>query len=111
MKMRFGLGVLAYVAPTFALGFVWHLMLFHGYYVRLAIYRKDIINSLRVSCHLHLGFSICLHLPVRLRAAQWQPTVARAQLRGIRRRALVEFYDARRRGQERNDIGLRLFGD
>ena len=43
MKTRFGLGVLAYVVPTFALGFVWHLMLFHGYYERLAIYRKDII--------------------------------------------------------------------
>jgi hypothetical protein len=43
MKMRFGLGVLAYLMPTFALGFVWHLMLFHGYYERLAIYRKDII--------------------------------------------------------------------
>jgi hypothetical protein len=41
--MRFGLGVLAYLVPTFALGFVWHLMLFHGYYERLAIYREDII--------------------------------------------------------------------
>lgn len=43
MKIRFGLGVLAYLAPTFALGFVWHLVLFHGYYERLAIYRRDII--------------------------------------------------------------------
>jgi hypothetical protein len=43
MKMRFGLGVLAYLVPTFALGFVWHLVLFHDYYERLAIYRKDII--------------------------------------------------------------------
>src|SRR5215471_3304436 len=43
MKMRFGLGVLAYLAPTFALGFVWHLVLFHDYYEHLAIYRKDII--------------------------------------------------------------------
>jgi hypothetical protein len=43
MKMRFGLGVLAYLAPTFALGFVWHLMLFKGYYEHLAMYRKDII--------------------------------------------------------------------
>jgi len=43
MKMRFGLGVLAYLAPTFALGFVWHLVLFHDYYERLAVYRKDII--------------------------------------------------------------------
>ena len=43
MKMRFGLGVLAYLVPTFALGFVWHLMLFHDYYERLAVYRRDII--------------------------------------------------------------------
>lgn len=43
MKMRFGLGVLAYLVPTFALGFVWHLMLFHDHYKRLAIYRQDII--------------------------------------------------------------------
>ena len=43
MKMRFGLAVLAYLVPTFALGFVWHLVLFHDYYERLAIYRKDII--------------------------------------------------------------------
>jgi hypothetical protein len=43
MKMRFGLGVMAYLLPTFALGFVWHLMLFKGYYEHLAVYRKDII--------------------------------------------------------------------
>jgi hypothetical protein len=41
--MRFVLGVLAYVVPTFALGFVWHLVLFQGYYDRLAMYRHDII--------------------------------------------------------------------
>ncbi len=33
----------AYVVPTFALGFVWHLVLFKEYYEQLAIYRKDII--------------------------------------------------------------------
>jgi hypothetical protein len=43
MRMRFGLGVLAYVVPTFVLGFVWHLILFKGYYERLAMYRQDII--------------------------------------------------------------------
>ena len=36
-------GVLAYLAPTFALGFVWHLLLFENYYAALAIYRSDII--------------------------------------------------------------------
>lgn len=41
--MRFILGVLAYVVPTFALGFVWHLVLFESYYQALAIYRADII--------------------------------------------------------------------
>lgn len=40
---RFFLGVLAYVVPTFALGFVWHLILFEHYYAALAIYRSDII--------------------------------------------------------------------
>jgi hypothetical protein len=40
---RFTLGVLAYLVPTFALGFVWHLILFEEYYRALAIYRTDII--------------------------------------------------------------------
>jgi hypothetical protein len=41
--MRFILAVLAYLLPTFALGFVWHLVLFEHYYDALAIYRSDII--------------------------------------------------------------------
>jgi hypothetical protein len=41
--MRFGLAVLAYLVPTFTLGFVWHLILFKQYYAALAIYRSDII--------------------------------------------------------------------
>jgi hypothetical protein len=41
--MRFVLGILAYLVPTFALGFVWHLILFEHYYRALAIYRNDII--------------------------------------------------------------------
>jgi hypothetical protein len=41
--MRFMLAVLAYLVPTFALGFVWHLVLFQSYYDALAIYRRDII--------------------------------------------------------------------
>jgi ABC-type sugar transport system permease subunit len=43
MIKRICLGVLAYLAPTFALGFIWHLILFKDYYEALAIYRKDII--------------------------------------------------------------------
>jgi hypothetical protein len=43
---RFILGVLAYLVPTFALGIVWHLVLFEHYYDALAIYRSDIIIPL-----------------------------------------------------------------
>jgi hypothetical protein len=41
--LRYMLAVLAYLVPTFALGFVWHLVLFESYYDALAIYRHDII--------------------------------------------------------------------
>ncbi len=43
MTLRYGLAFLAYLVPTFALGFVWHLILFEDYYVALQIYRSDII--------------------------------------------------------------------
>ena len=43
MAVRFLLGVLAYVLPTFPLGYVWHLVVFRDYYEGLAIYRHDII--------------------------------------------------------------------
>jgi hypothetical protein len=36
-------GMLAYLVPTFALGFVWHLVLFKHYYDELAMYRSDVI--------------------------------------------------------------------
>jgi len=43
MTLRFVFGVLAYLVPTFALGFIWHLVLFQRDYEALAIYRQDII--------------------------------------------------------------------
>lgn len=43
MTFRFFVAVLAYLVPTFALGFVWHLILFDDYYAALRIYRSDII--------------------------------------------------------------------
>jgi hypothetical protein len=46
MTMRFCLAILAYLAPTFALGFVWHLILFADYYAALQIYRSDILVPL-----------------------------------------------------------------
>ncbi|TJW09361.1 MAG: hypothetical protein E5W82_21745 [Mesorhizobium sp.] len=49
---RFFLAVLAYVVPTFALGFVWHLVLFERYYAELAIYRSDIFLSMLIQAVL-----------------------------------------------------------
>jgi hypothetical protein len=43
MTKRIAIGAFSYLIPTFALGFVWHLVAFKGYYEALAIYRKDVI--------------------------------------------------------------------
>jgi hypothetical protein len=43
MMRRIVVGALAYLVPTFGLGFVWHLILFKTYYDALAVYRQDLI--------------------------------------------------------------------
>jgi hypothetical protein len=43
MSRRILLGALCYLLPTFALGFVWHLVAFKDYYDALGMYRKDVI--------------------------------------------------------------------
>jgi len=43
MNKRIAIGALCYLVPTFALGFVWHLVAFKSYYDALEIYRKDVI--------------------------------------------------------------------
>ena len=43
MSKKFWLGLAAYVIPTFALGYTWHLVLFAQQYQVLQIYRPDII--------------------------------------------------------------------
>lgn len=46
MSRRLLVSSVAYLLPTFALGFVWHLILFKEYYAGLQIYRGDIIVPL-----------------------------------------------------------------
>ena len=46
MSRRFALNFVAYLVPTFALGFVWHLVVFGQYYRELGIYRPDVIVPL-----------------------------------------------------------------
>ena len=43
MNKKFWLGLAAYVVPTFALGFAWHLFLFARHYEALQVYRADLI--------------------------------------------------------------------
>lgn len=43
MTKRIAIGAFSYLVPTFALGFVWHLIAFKGYYDALEMYRKDVI--------------------------------------------------------------------
>jgi hypothetical protein len=40
---RFVLAMLAYIIPTFPLGYIWHLVAFKGYYESLQVYRDDIL--------------------------------------------------------------------
>jgi hypothetical protein len=46
MNKNFWLAVLAYLLPTFPLGYVWHLVTFHEAYERLALYRPQVIIPL-----------------------------------------------------------------
>ena len=43
MRRAFLAAMLAYAVPTFVLGYVWHLQLFHARYEALGIYRPDVI--------------------------------------------------------------------
>lgn len=43
MRRRFGLYLLAYLVPTFLLGYFWHLRIFEARYQALEIYRSDVI--------------------------------------------------------------------
>lgn len=49
MDKKFWLAFLAYVLPTFPLGFFWHLSTFAENYRQLAIYREDVIIPMGLS--------------------------------------------------------------
>lgn len=54
MKRRI-LAVLAYVLPTFPLGYFWHLTIFADYYRSLAVYRDHLIIPFGVGAMLIQG--------------------------------------------------------
>lgn len=60
---QFALHLLAYLVPTFLLGFFWHLKWFHGHYRRLDIYREHPIIPLGFSSMLIQGVVFALVYP------------------------------------------------
>ncbi len=54
MKKRI-LSVLAYMLPTFPLGYFWHLTIFADYYKSLNVYREDIIIPFGIASMLIQG--------------------------------------------------------
>lgn len=54
--MRYLLGVLAYLVPSFPLGYFWHLRVFQGYYEALQVYRPEVIIPLGLLSMLMQGF-------------------------------------------------------
>lgn len=55
--MKRFLAVLAYVLPTFPLGYFWHLTVFAGYYKDLAVYRDDMVIPFGLASMLIQGFA------------------------------------------------------
>jgi hypothetical protein len=53
--MRRCLAIVAYVLPTFPLGYFWHLTVFASYYQSLAVYREDMLIPLGVLSMLVQG--------------------------------------------------------
>jgi hypothetical protein len=53
--MRRLLAILAYVLPTFPLGFFWHLTVFADYYKNLEVYRQDMLIPLGILSMLVQG--------------------------------------------------------
>lgn len=78
---RLGLGALAYLLPTFLLGFVWHLVLFKQYYDDLAMYRHDVIIPFGLLSMTIQGVSFAWvyeHSFARISAAPLQRTLVYA---------------------------------
>ena len=69
---KFWLGLAAYLVPTFALGFAWHLAIFAPLYQSLQIYRPDVIIPLGLLSMLIQGSILSWLYPRVMRTdASW----------------------------------------
>lgn len=56
MNKKLILAVLAYMLPTFPLGYFWHLTIFADFYKSLHVYRDDILIPFGIGAMLVQGF-------------------------------------------------------
>lgn len=75
MRRAFALTTLAYLVPTFLLGYTWHLVFFAGLYHQLGIYRPDVIVPFGFASMLLQGLLFAAAY-LRLAAAPWRVGVA-----------------------------------
>lgn len=82
MKKHFWLAALAYLLPTFALGYVWHLVTFHEAYERLALYRAQVIIPFGLTSMLIQALFIAWAYPrlFSTRREDWLASAARFAL-------------------------------
>jgi hypothetical protein len=82
MTKRFWLAALAYLLPTFPLGYAWHLVTFHEAYERLALYRAEVIIPLGLSSMLIQALFIAWAYPklFSTRREDWLASAAKLAL-------------------------------
>ena len=73
MNTQYWMAVLAYVLPTFPLGYFWHLKTFKAKYDALGIYRDDVIIPLGLSSMIIQGLFFAWAYPKLFNTApdQW----------------------------------------
>lgn len=69
--MTYWLAVLAYVLPTFPLGYFWHLKTFAAQYEALEVYRKDLIFPMGLLAMLLQGMIFAWIYPRLFDPADW----------------------------------------
>jgi hypothetical protein len=82
MKKSFVLAVLAYLVPTFIVAYVWHLVVFHDAYIRLDIYRQDVVIPFGFGSMLIQGMFFAWAYP-RLFSVRRQDWIKSAALSGL----------------------------
>jgi len=64
MRTRFLLGFLAYVLPTFPIGWFWHMTVFKSYYDGLEVYRDDLLVPLGLASIVVQGVQYAVVSPL-----------------------------------------------